>query len=182
MFSRDGYRAVGIDALLKQAGVAKMTLYKHFRSKEELIAVVLDQRSAAIAAAIAARVKAVPAEDPQAPRLRLLAVFAWLQDWLQDPGFEGCLFIKAAGEYADEDELPRQAALRFKDACRKLLEELCGGLDCGDPIGLARQLELLMEGAAVVGFMRRDPTAAVAASEGAALLIDAAERAPASTL
>lgn len=179
LFNREGYRAVGIDTLLQQAGVAKMTLYKHFRSKEELIAAVLERRGAAIAAEIVARVDAVPAEAPDPARARLLAVFAWLDDWLRSAGFQGCLFAKAAGEYPQSAELPRRAALAFKDSCRDLLERLCAELGCADPRSLARQLELLIEGAATVGFLRRDPAAATAATEAAAVLIDAARSNPA---
>ena len=46
LFYRDGYRAVGIDTLLAEAEVAKMTLYNHFDSKEALIVAVLEKRSA----------------------------------------------------------------------------------------------------------------------------------------
>ncbi|KMM16291.1 TetR/AcrR family transcriptional regulator [Synechococcus sp. GFB01] len=174
LFSREGYRAVGIDTLLQQAGVAKMTLYKHFRSKEELIAAVLERRGAAIVAEIVARVEAVPADAPEQARARLLAVFAWLEDWLRSPGFQGCLFAKAAGEYPQSEEAPRQAATAFKDHCRELLEQLCTDLGCADPVGLARQLELLIEGAATVAFLRRDPAPGAAATRAAAVLIDAA--------
>lgn len=178
LFNREGCRAVGIDTLLQRAGVAKMTLYKHFRSKEELIAAVLERRGAAIAAEILARVEAVSAEAPDPARARLLAVFAWLEDWLRSPGFEGCLFAKTAGEYPRSAELPHRAALAFKDACRQLLERLCADLGGPDPLALARQLELLIEGAAAVGFLRRDPAAAAAATQAAAVLIAAAQPAP----
>ncbi|EDY38297.1 transcriptional regulator, TetR family [Cyanobium sp. PCC 7001] len=178
LFNREGYRAVGIDALLQQAGVAKMTLYKHFRSKEELIAAVLERRGETLAAEIVARVEAVPVEAPDPARARLLAVFAWLEDWLRSPGFQGCLFAKAAGEYPDDDDLPRRAATAFKDRCRELLEQLCADLGGPDPLALARQLELLIEGAAAVGFLRRDPTAASSAARAAAVLIDAARPVP----
>ncbi|MFY8150288.1 MAG: TetR/AcrR family transcriptional regulator [Prochlorococcaceae cyanobacterium] len=177
LFNREGYRAVGIDTLLQQAGVAKMTLYKHFRSKEELIAAVLERRGAAIAAEIVARVEAVPAEAPDPARARVLAVFAWLDDWLRSETFQGCLFAKAAGEYPQSNDLPRQAATVFKNTCRQLLESLCGELGCPDPLALARQLELLVEGAASVGFLRREPAAATAAAQAAAVLIDAARTA-----
>ncbi len=177
LFNREGYRAVGIDTLLQQAGVAKMTLYKHFRSKEELIAAVLERRGAAIAAEILARVEAVPADAPDPARARLLAVFTWLDDWLRSEAFQGCLFAKAAGEYPQSNDLPRQAATVFKNSCRQLLESLCAELGCSDPLALARQLELLVEGAASVGFLRREPAAATAAAQAAAVLIDAARTA-----
>lgn len=172
LFSRQGYRAVGIDTVLAAAGVAKMTLYKHFRSKEELITAVLEQRGQEIAAALTARVAAAVASpgDPGAP---ILAVFDWLADWVGSPDFHGCLFIKAASEYPDPQDLPRQAAVAFKESCRTLLEGLCRELPAADPEALARQLQLLLEGALVLAFLQRSPQAARDARQAAAKLLAA---------
>ena len=170
LFARHGYRAVGIDTVLAEAGVAKMTLYKHFRSKEELIAAVLEHRGHAIAAALAERIAAA-ADDPRA---RLLAVFDWLEQAVGSPQFHGCLFIKAASEYPAADDLPRQAAEAFKQGCRDLLEGLCSDLAIADPEGLARQLQLLFEGTLVVAFLRRNPQAGGDARRAAEALLTAA--------
>ncbi len=173
LFARHGYRAVGIDAVLAAAGVAKMTLYKHFRSKEELIAAVLERRGNAIAAGLAKRIAAAP-EDPGA---RLLAVFDWLEQAVRSPAFHGCLFIKAASEYPAAEDLPRQAAEAFKQGCRDLLEGLCRDLAVADPEGLARQLQLLFEGALVVAFLQRTPLAGADARRAAEALVASAPRA-----
>jgi AcrR family transcriptional regulator len=172
LFARHGYRAVGIDAVLAAAGVAKMTLYKHFRSKEELIAAVLERRGNAIAAGLAKRITAAP-EDPGT---RLLAVFDWLEQAVRSPEFHGCLFIKAASEYPAAEDLPRQAAEAFKEGCRDLLEGLCRDLAVADPEGLARQLQLLFEGALVVAFLQRTPLAAADARRAAEALLASAPR------
>ncbi len=169
LFARQGYRAVGIDTVLAEAGVAKMTLYKHFRSKEELIAAVLEQRGQAIAASLAARIAAAPG----GPRERLLAVFDWLETAVRSPEFHGCLFIKAASEYPTGEALPRQAAEAFKADCHQLLERLCRDAGAADPDGLARQLQLLLEGALVMAFLQRHPQAAGDARRAAALLLEA---------
>jgi AcrR family transcriptional regulator len=172
LFARHGYRAVGIDTVLAAAGVAKMTLYKHFRSKEELIAAVLEHRANAIAAALAERI----AEAPDDPRAHLLAVFDWLEQAVRSPEFHGCLFIKAASEYPAAEDLPRQAAEAFKEGCRHLLEGLCRDLPVADPEGLARQLQLLFEGALVVAFLQRTPLAAGDARRAAEALLASAPR------
>ncbi len=169
LFARQGYRAVGIDTVLAQAGVAKMTLYKHFRSKEELIAAVLERRGDSIAAALAERIAAAPAE----PRERLLAVFDWLAEAVRSPQFHGCLFIKAASEYPAAEDRPRQAALAFKEGCRRLLEGLCRDVSSDDPEGLARQLQLLLEGTLVMAFLQRNPQAAGDARQAAEALLAA---------
>jgi AcrR family transcriptional regulator len=170
LFSRQGYRAVGIDTLLAEAGVAKMTLYKQFGSKEELIAAVLERLAGEISSDLSARLAAAP----DGSRERILAVFDWLADWVRSPGFHGCLFIKAAGEYPETGDRPRQAAEAFKAGCRELLEELCGDLGVNDPSRLARQLHLLMEGALVLAFVEREPRAATDARDAAEILIAAA--------
>ena len=174
LFARQGYRAVGIDTVLARAGVAKMTLYKHFGSKEELIAAVLERRAEAIAATLAERIAAAPGR----PRERLLAVFDWLEEAVRSPGFHGCLFIKAASEYPAPDDLPRRAALAFKEGCRHLLEGLSRDVGAGDPEGLARQLQLLLEGTLAMAFLQRNPRAASDARQAAMTLLEAAEATP----
>ncbi|MCT0199581.1 TetR/AcrR family transcriptional regulator [Synechococcus sp. CS-1325] len=170
LFARQGYRAVGIDTVLAAAGVAKMTLYKHFRSKEELIAAVLEQRGEEIAAALSERIAAAPA-TPSNPGAPILAVFDWLADAVRSPEFHGCLFIKAASEYPDPQDLPRQAAEAFKVSCGTLLEALCRDLPATDPQALARQLQLLMEGVLVLAFLQRNSQAANDARLAAEMLL-----------
>jgi len=172
LFARQGYRAVGIDTVLAAAGVAKMTLYKHFRSKEELIAAVLEQRGHEIATALSERIAAAPA-SPENPGAPILAVFDWLADAVRSPDFHGCLFIKAASEYPDPQDLPRQAAVAFKESCGTLLEGLCRDLPAADPEALARQLQLLMEGVLVMAFLQRNPQAARDARQAAEKLLAA---------
>ena len=113
-------------------------------------------------------------DGPGGSRQRILAVFDWLADWVRSPGFHGCLFIKAAGEYPEAGDRPRQVAEAFKAGCRELLEGLCGELGINDPARLARQLHLLMEGALVLAFLERDPTSATDARDAAEILIAAA--------
>ena len=71
LFYRDGYRVVGIDTLLAEAGVAKMTLYHHFASKEDLIVAVLEQRSRGLLAAVDDAIAAAG----RSPGRRLMAIF-----------------------------------------------------------------------------------------------------------
>lgn len=169
LFSREGYHAVGIDAVLAKAGVAKMTLYNHFKSKEELIAAVLERRAREIAGEIGAKVAAAPG----GAKGRVLAVFDWLDEWFRSPGFHGCLFIKAAGEFPAKGDLPRQAAVAFKQACQDLLDTLCAELKVADAPALARQLALLVEGASVLAFIQRRPDAAADAKAAARALLAA---------
>lgn len=145
LFYRDGYRAVGIDLILAEAGVAKMTLYNHFASKDDLIAAVLEKRSRDILDGIRATVEAAG----RGPQKRLLAVFDWLESWLEGPGFNGCAFIRAVAEFPRADERPHQIAAAHKQAEIDLLTELARGLEVRDATALARELALIMEGAIV---------------------------------
>ena len=172
LFNRQGYRAVGIDTVLARAGVAKMTLYKHFASKEELIAAVLERRGQQIVSALGERIAAVDGEAPQ----RILAVFDWLVAAVRSPGFHGCLFIKAGSEYPDPEDLPRQAAVAFKNGCGTLLAGLCRELPVADADGLARQLQLLFEGALILAFLQRSPRPADDARVAAETLLEVACR------
>src|SRR5512138_755897 len=99
LFYRQGYHATGIDTILAEAELAKMTLYHHFASKEELIVAALARRSQAIGAALAAAMQAAGSS----PRKRLQALFDWHAAWFADRQFNGCAFMRAVGEYPDLD-------------------------------------------------------------------------------
>src|SRR5262249_12206258 len=97
LFDRHGFHAVGIDQVVATAGLAKLTLYPHFQSKEELIVAVLERRDVVLREKFAAAVAAASA-GPGRPEL--LAMFDAIEAWTRDPMFRGSLFDKAAGEYA----------------------------------------------------------------------------------
>lgn len=172
LFTEGGYHAVGIDTVLARAGVAKMTLYNHFDSKEDLIVAALerlaDQSAQSLGKALAAA-----GDDPQA---KLLAMFDAMEAWFRSKEFRGCIYIKAAGEYPKKKDKPHQAALAFKQARVALLRELCRQLGVNDADTLAWQIAMQMEGAIVVAFMHARPEAAQDAKAAALALIAAARR------
>ena len=175
LFNEGGYHAVGIDTVLARAGVAKMTLYNHFASKEELIAAVLAKHAEEISADLGRVIEQAGSDAEQ----RLLAVFDWLETWFRTPDFRGCIYIKASGEYCRPEDKPRQAAVAFKQACQELLTSLCGQLGLADEARtmiLARQLALLMEGSIVLAFVQNRPEAAQDAKAAARVLIAAARQ------
>lgn len=170
LFTEGGYHAVGIDTVLARAGVAKMTLYNHFASKEDLVVAVLARKAEQSAQGIE-RVLADAGSDPQ---VRVLALFDWLESWFRSPDFRGCIYVKAASEYPKKSDKPHQAALAFKQARLELLIELSRQLKVRDPEGLGRQLALLMEGAIVLAFIQVRPECAREAKTAAETLIAAA--------
>lgn len=172
LFCQNGYRAVGIDTVLAKAGVAKMTLYNHFASKEDLIAAAMEKKAAEILAGIDQTV----AGAGRSPQKRLLAVFDWLEAWLTSGTFTGCAFLKAVGEYTAGNDKPRLAAAAYKQALQDRLVTLCTEADLKAPATLARQLMLVIDGATIHADMHANPAYASDARSMAKALIEAAAK------
>lgn len=169
LFYRDGYHAVGIDTILAEAGLAKMTLYHHFSSKEELIVAALERRGQEIGSEIKA---AVEAAGPS-PRKRLLALFDWYESWFKSKDFNGCGFIRAAGEYPELASPVHQVVTRRKQASRDMLEKVLTDLGVSSPKSLAGQIQLLLEGAIVTAHISGNPDTIQLAREAALALVKA---------
>lgn len=164
LFYRDGYRAVGIDTLLAEAGVAKMTLYHHFAAKEDLIIAVLEKRDREIQAGLQAAVEAAGRSSAR----RLLAVFDWLDGWFATDDFKGCAFIRALSEYPERDHPIHQAAWRHKQAVIGMLTGLSDAAGAKAPAALAETLSLLIDGA-IVAAHATGSTAPCASARAAAV-------------
>ncbi|SEN36493.1 transcriptional regulator, TetR family [Roseovarius tolerans] len=175
LFYAGGFNATGIDKILAESGVAKMTLYKHFRSKDELILAVLHRRDEQFRNWLMGEIeKAAPD-----PRGRLLAMFDALALWFsgrafKGMGFYGCAFINAAGEFGDHTHPAHRAAAEHKRSIVDYLERLCSEAGAPEPRHLAEQLALLKEGAIATAHVRGMPEAAQIAKDMAAGMIEAA--------
>jgi AcrR family transcriptional regulator len=168
LFYRDGFHATGVDRILDEAGVAKMTLYKHFKSKDDLILEVLETRSAAFRGWLIEEVERRAAQ----PRDRLLALFDVLDDWIHQPGFRGCAFVNVAAEYGDPEAPPHRAAAAHKHGVGAYLRDLAAAAGAPDPAHLAEQLMLLVEGAISLANVAGRKSAARHARAAAAVLVD----------
>src|ERR1700748_901098 len=111
LFYRHGYHAVGIDTILGEAKLAKMTLYHHFASKEELIVAVLEQRSTLVREKVQTLLK----EAGPSPRKRLLAYLDRYDAFISSKDFNGCPFIRAVAEYPVIHSPVHQAVIRHKE-------------------------------------------------------------------
>ena len=173
LFGQEGFHATGIDRVLEEAGVAKMTLYKHFKSKDELILAALRLRDERWRNCFMRTIE----KQTKAPRGRLLAIFDFLAEWFADSRFAGCMFINASAEYADHDHPIHAAASEHKRLVEMYVHDLAVQVGVPDPATLAAQLCLLMEGAIVTAQVcpnvDRDRAAAVA-KKAARVLIDQA--------
>jgi len=149
LFYAHGYHAVGIDRIVAESGVSKMTLYKHFPSKDALIAAVLERRDAAFRASLETFVASF-----DSARERLEAVFVWHERWFNEPTFNGCMFISAAAEYPAPDDPIHLAAKAHKEAIRKKIKDIVSPLaDEATAERLAAQVLLLLEGAIVTALV-----------------------------
>jgi AcrR family transcriptional regulator len=172
LFYRDGYHATGIDRILAKAGVAKMTLYKHFRSKEELILAVLEKRSSEFRQSLSRYLEA----KKRSPEAQLLAVFDWLIDWVNSKEFRGCFFQKAMAEFQDLRDPIHQAALAHKTAFYGEVQRLVAEAGLTSSKKLTDQLALLVEGAIVNAHASGSSKPAMHARDAAQLLIKAGKR------
>jgi len=171
LFAKHGFHATGIDRILAVSGVSKKTLYRHFRSKDELILAALRKYDGLFRNNFMRSVEG----RATAPRDRLLAVFDVARDWFEDNSFYGCMFINAVGEYSDPDTPVRHQCKAFKSMIRDYIEQQCRGMGAPDPAGLAEELAMVLEGATVTAQVSQNRArAAEIAKTAAAALIDKA--------
>lgn len=166
LFSRNGIRGVGVDTITAESGVAKMTLYRHYPTKEHLALSFLQRRTELFSEPWQRDVE----RRAQSPQTRLLAVFDALHDWLRRRDFAGCPVIKALLETADRDDPIRKGALEYFAGLRAFLQRLAEQAGLRDPDGIARQWMILIKGAVVVA-CAGDRDAAMRAKALAAALL-----------
>ncbi len=168
LFCRHGTRAVGIDRVIAEAGVAKMSMYRHFRSKNELIVAVLERRRNLWTEGW---VQAETARRATDPADRLLAIFDIFDGWFREQSFEGCTFINMLLEVTDRDSPVHQASREHLLVIREFVRGLAEEAGVRDPEMLARQWHILMKGS-IVAAGEGDVEAAQGARQVGALLLD----------
>lgn len=145
LFYRQGIRAVGVEAIAEAAGTNKMTLYRHFPSKDELVAEYLR------CLAEKAKAEYVALEDkyPGQPRAQLAAWLRSVADHCSDVKERGCALVNAAVELPEADHPARRVIEEYKNAQRTWLIRVCEAAGLAEPEMLADELFLLIEGARV---------------------------------
>ena len=170
LFYREGVQSVGVDRIVQRAGVAKASLYNLFGSKEELVEAYLDARQAASREQVERALTRF-----RTPRERLLGVFDAQGQIFTEPDFNGCAHMTASAEARHGGPI-ESATDRYRLWVRTLFADLAREAGAADPEELARQLQLLYDGAGVSARMDRDPSAATTARAAAAALFDAAAK------
>ncbi|MGJ3250781.1 MAG: TetR/AcrR family transcriptional regulator [Elainellaceae cyanobacterium] len=172
LFYQEGVQNVGIDRIIAESGVAKMSLYNHFKSKDALIAAWLQQRDINWRNWFQNTVENKATE----PAERLLAMFDALGEWFSQPDFRGCAFINSSVELVDPEHPGYQVAIEHQQAIYDYILQLVNEAEIANPEVVAERLLLLVEGAIVVAMMRRSPAAAAHAKAAATTLIHKAQQ------
>ncbi|MBA2296347.1 MAG: TetR/AcrR family transcriptional regulator [Actinobacteria bacterium] len=146
LFSRRGIRAVGINAIVTESGVAKMTLYRNFASKDELVLEFLRVREQRWTRDWLQDEVARRAETPGD---RLLAIFDVFHDWFQLETFEGCSFVNVLLEITEGESAVRRASVEHLATIRSFVAGLAREFGVDDPDAFSRQWHILMKGSIV---------------------------------
>jgi AcrR family transcriptional regulator len=167
LFSRHGIRATGVDTLAAHAGVAKMTLYKHYPSKDALALAFLRRREELWTRSWLQHEVERRASTPVA---RLLAVFDTFDKWFQHADYEACSFAKALLEHCERGHPVREAAVRHIETIRAFITGLARAAGVRRPDEFAWQWLMLMMGCIVAAYAGDLRAARRAKKVGAALL------------
>lgn len=170
IFDERGFHAGGIDAILQRAGVAKMTLYNHFRSKEDLVLAALRRKDEQTRRWLLTEVERRAAT----PAGRLVALFEVLGSWIERPEFRGCPFIRATGEFTDADDPVRAACQEHHRLLARALCQYADEAGAENPAGLVESLMVLFLGAIAAAQCRGDSAPAARAKEIATMLVNRA--------
>ncbi|MFN4024898.1 MAG: TetR/AcrR family transcriptional regulator [Hyphomonas sp.] len=172
LFYARGVRAVGVDLVVEAAGVAKTSLYRHFRTKDDLVAAFLEREDADFWT----HWDAVAAQHVESAQAELAAHLDWIGERAGRANYRGCPQINVAAEFPEADHPARKVAAAHKQALRARLLAIAQRLDAKCPDRLAGQLAVLINGA-FVSSQVFEPGEAVPLLQSAASALIAASRA-----
>ncbi len=168
LFCTRGVHIVGIDEIIATSDVARQTLYRRFRSKQDLVLAVLARREQLW---LRDWLQAEVERRAAGPDERLLTIFEVFDEWFHRPDFEGCAFINVMLEHPDDDDPVRQACVRYLADIRAMLGSYAADAQIADPKGFARRWHILMKGS-IVAAGEGDAEAAARARQIGALVLE----------
>lgn len=174
LFYEMGARAVGVDLVVAKAGVAKTSLYRYFRTKDDLVAAFLQREDQDFWATW----DSVAAQHPGAPLQQLEAHCDWIGERLARPGYRGCPQLNIAAEFSDETHPARQVAIAHKAELRARLETLIAEMGIQPASRAAGQIALLINGAFVSAQILNPDEAAGLLKQAVEAILDAQMPAP----
>ena len=169
LFQTRGINSTGVDTIVATAGTTKMTLYKYFRSKEDLIAAVLQKAYRDFQDWLAERLAST-----KKPSDKLQNLFDFIEEWVNAPDFRGMAFLKASAEFPDADNPIHRLSAALSLEFRRYLATLATEAGVADADGLSLQLSLLIEGAMQAEQIQRGSGSMQYAKKASRILIDSA--------
>ncbi|NTJ09438.1 TetR/AcrR family transcriptional regulator [Rhizobium lusitanum] len=166
LFYREGIRAVGIDRIVDEANVAKATLYRHFPSKDHLVAAYLEERHERVLL----QLREVTSTATLLPRDQIALIFERLFEKADSPEFRGCAFALAVAEHGDSERVV-SVAREHKNAVRNIFRAIMAAAKRSTEQSAAH-MSLLYEGALATVAVGRDPQAVLVARDCALSVFD----------
>jgi AcrR family transcriptional regulator len=143
LFYANGVRAVGVEWIVAESGVAKSSLYRHFKTKDDLVAAFLEREDREFWEQWEEVVAAPPAD----PRAQLMRLLEWIGKRVSRDGYRGCPQINVAAEFADSDHPARKIRKRHKSAMLDRLRDIVNRIGVARPDDRSIQLALMIDGA-----------------------------------
>ncbi len=171
VFYEHGCHTTGVDRLLADSGISKRTLYKYFRSKEELVsAAVVHYKETTLAAMITEI-----SRRTNDPKEKLLAIFDLRREILESGDYSGCFAINAKLEYEGKNPEIETACRQFEAEFESFITDLCVKARLRHPEHVARQIMVLVEGTIVYGQSQHSPAIASAARDVVQMILKNAD-------
>ncbi len=155
-FYGPGFHATGVDTVLENSGISKRTLYKYFRTKEALIAAVIEHYQQLVFE----RIPVIMAARTSDPIRQILCLFDIQGEDFAEGNFAGCLALNAKLEFEGKDANIEQACSQFYMHLEEYISTLCVYANCRNPKVTARKVILLFQGAIMLGQTHHDSSAA----------------------
>lgn len=140
LFQENSYLSIGVDRIIFESNVAKMTFYKYFPSKEDLIIKVLEQRKSFIINSLEQNI-----EKKSTPLEKLETIFLWFHSWFFSDNFHGCMFMKAQEEFPSNLKF-REINLNYKIWLNNQVESLYSLVGVASPKELASLFIIILDG------------------------------------
>ncbi|MFU1796071.1 TetR/AcrR family transcriptional regulator [Paenibacillus azoreducens] len=151
LFYKEGVRAVGIDRIIEESGVAKASFYRSFATKDDLVVAYLEKYYHAFMKPF----EEAEQRHPESPLDQLYEVIESLSSRIEQPGYRGCPFLNTAVEFPDENHLSHEPVVTYHREMRRRLKEIAERAGAKDPDALSAQLLMLFNGALMSAYLER---------------------------
>lgn len=151
LFYREGVRAVGIDRIILESGVAKASFYRNFATKDDLVVAYLEQRHSISMA----RIDEAERRYPDSPADQLLFLFESLANRLDEPDFRGCPFMNTSVEFPDSDHPGHRKSAELRQQQWDRVTQIAERAGAKDPNELSVQLRMMYSGAMMIGYVNK---------------------------